>query len=731
MVEILVNQQGNSFHLKNDTISYVIKVEEFGLVSQQYVGQVIDGYATGRNYPRKDRSFSPNFYGATDRLYSKDTLPQEYSSYGSGDFRTPAVRLKQGTGSTVVDFRYDGYEVVNGKNSLEGLPHFYSQLAKTLKLKLTDKAIPGVELYLYYSIFPEGGLVRSAKLINNGPTAIIIEKLDSLQLDMPESNYDVISLPGAWANERQLKREPLGVGRRVFASSRGSSSHQQNPFAALLPKETTEHQGDVFGFSLVYSGSFQLTFETDQYESLRVNLGLNEQQFSWELESGAAFQSPEAILVYSKEGLNGMSKIFHAMTKGCLLRGQYKEKERPILVNNWEATYFDFNERVVKQLLDQAADLGIELFVLDDGWFGKRNDDRTSLGDWDINYQKLPNGLEPMIAYGKERQVAFGLWFEPEMISEASELFRSHPEWVLQVPGREKSRSRDQFVLDFSRQDVREHLYQKMQKILFENDIRYVKWDMNRHLSEVYSADLSPNNQGETHHRYVLGLYDFLEKLTEEFPNVLFESCSGGGGRFDLGMLYYMPQTWNSDNTDAVARLKIQYATSLLYPVVTMGAHVSDVPNHQTHRITSMEMRGNVAMSGTLGYELDLNAMSDPEKVAVREQINFYKEHRQLIQFGDFYRLMSPFEGNECAWIFVNPDQSDCLVFYYHILEQASAPFRLLKLAGLSEAAHYSHPELGTFSGSELMHAGFYTSVTKTGDFRSDCYYFKRVEESK
>lgn len=728
MVEILVNKQSNIFHLKNDTMSYVIKVEEQGLVSHQYVGSPLVSYEGGRNYPRVDRSFSPNFYAAEDRLYSRDTLPQEFSSYGSGDFRTTGVKVKQANGSNVVDFRFDSYELLDGKPPLEGLPHFYSDQAKTLIIKLKDRLINGLTLCLLYSIFPEGAIVRSTKILNNSQECLTIEKIDSLQLDFVDADYELVSLPGAWANERQLKREPLESGIKMLRSERGSSSHQQNPFGALLRKETNEFQGEVFGFSLVYSGSFQFTFEKEQYDQLRLNIGMNEQQFSWELQPNASFQTPEVIMVYSDQGLNGMSAVFHQMTKDCLLRGKYKKKERPILVNNWEATYFDFDEGAINQLIDEAGDLGIELFVLDDGWFGKREDDRTSLGDWEINEQKLPNGLTKMIAHGAERKVAFGLWFEPEMVSEDSHLFRNHPEWVLQVPGREKSRSRDQFVLDFSRKDVREHIYQKMQVILSQNEISYVKWDMNRHLSEVYSVGRLSANQGETHHRYVLGLYDFLEKLTTEFPKVLFESCSGGGGRFDLGMLYYMPQTWTSDNTDAVARLKIQYATSLLYPTVTMGAHISDVPNHQTQRITSLEMRGHVAMSGTFGYELDLTAISKEEKQEISQQITFYKQHRQLIQYGQFYRLLSPFEGNDCAWMFVSPDQSQCLVFYYNVLERASAPFHILKLAGLSESAVYTNQELGSFSGSELMCSGFYTSVIKKGDFRSECYYFERSE---
>lgn len=726
MISITFQEEQKIFHLATETMSYIFKIEEGNIVAHHYFGRRIVHYHGSRNYPRVDRSFSPNFYDAKDRFFSKDIVLQEYSDFGTGDFRTPALVLEQENGSKMTDFRFASYQIIDGKNVVLGLPQIHSENSQTLELLFVDSTLPKIQLYLYFSIV-EGKdvVIRSAKLVNQSSESVTIKKMDSCQLDLPESSFELISLPGTWARERQLVREEIHSGIHTIGSTRGASSHQQNPFAALVRPETTELSGEVFGFSFIYSGSFQFTFEKDPFDQLRINMGFNSLNFNWILGSKQEFQTPESVLAYSDQGLNGLSQIYHQLYRENLMRGAYQKCERPILVNNWEATYFDFDEAKIKTLIEESSALGIELFVLDDGWFGKRNSDKTSLGDWEINLEKLPNGLNGMNETAKECQMKFGLWFEPEMISEESELYKEHPDWVLRVPNRPMSRSRDQFVLDFSRADVRIYIYQKMAEILSTHSISYVKWDFNRHLSEVYSDALPAKQQGEVHHRYLLGLYEFLEKLTTSFPNVLFESCSGGGGRFDPGMLYYMPQTWTSDNTDAVARLKIQYSTSLVYPVITMGSHVSAIPNHQTGRETSLEMRGAVAMSGVFGYELDVNSLTKEEKKEIKEQVAFYKEHRQLIQFGLFYRLLSPFEGNQTAWCFVSKDQKECLVFYFNVLEEASAPLTLLKLAGLQDNELYHSDELGTFSGSELMHAGFYTSTKKIGDFRSECYYFK------
>lgn len=728
MISITFQAEQQVFHLATDTMSYIIKIEEGNLLAHHYFGKRIVDYHGIRQYPRIDRSFSPNLYSATDRLFSKDTLPQVYSGYGAGDFRVPALVLEQENGSKVTDFRYASHEIYLEKNEIHGLPQIHSENSQTLAIEMQDQSLPDVQLFLYFSLVEgKDAVIRSAKLANRSSEKLIIRKFDSCQLDFQESDFECLNFPGAWGRERQLVREKINAGIQTISSSRGASSHQQNPFTALVKTQTNEFIGEAYGISLIYSGSFQFSIEKDPFNQLRVNAGLNPLNFGWLLTKDQEFQTPEVVLVYSDQGLNGMSQIYHQLYTENLLRGSYQKQARPILVNNWEATYFDFDEASITTLVEESAELGIELFVLDDGWYGNRNSDTTSLGDWKVNAEKLPNGLNGIINAAKQKNMQFGLWLEPEMISEESELFKQHPDWSLQIPNREKSKSRDQFVLDFSRQEVRTHIYQKVAAILTQYDIRYVKWDCNRNLSDVYSLALDAAQQGEVHHRYILGLYEFLEQLTQDFSHVLFESCSGGGGRFDPGMLYYMPQTWTSDNTDAVARLKIQYSTSLVYPIVTMGSHVSASPNHQTGRTTSLKMRGDVAMSGVFGYELDVKELSETEKDEIKEQIHFYKQHRQLIQFGDFYRLLSPFEGNDTAWAFISKDQKECLVFYFKVLEEASAPLCILKLAGLKNDKLYHNEKLGIFSGSELMNAGIYTSIEQTSDFRSERYYFKMI----
>jgi alpha-galactosidase len=590
-------------------------------------------------------------------------------------------------------------------------------------------SLTGLKVALSYTVFEEFNVItRSVKFINEGTQTLKLLNALSLCVDFRDADFDFLHLHGAHVKERYIERQPLRHGIQSIESTRGASSHQHNPFIALLRKDATEDSGEVYAFNFVYSGNFLAQAEVDQFSSTRVTMGINPFDFCWILEPDEAFQTPEAVMVYSSEGLGSMSRTFHDLYRTRLVRGTYRDKERSILVNNWEATYFDFNAEKIIDIAKVGREVGIELFVLDDGWFGKRNNDTSSLGDWFVDREKLPDGLDNLALRVQEMGMEFGLWFEPEMISVDSDLYRKHPDWCLHVPGRNRSESRNQLVLDFSRDDVCYEIIKRVSNILASVPISYVKWDMNRHMTEIGSAALPPERQRETAHRYMLGLYKVMENITTSFPDVLFESCSGGGGRFDPGILYYMPQTWTSDNTDAVSRLKIQYGTSLVYPIVSMGAHVSAVPNHQVHRSTSMDMRGDVAMSGNLGYELDLTKLTEDEKEIVKKQVSHYKEIRKLIQFGDFYRLQSPFEGNEIAWLFTDKDKTQAMVFYFRVLAEPAAPLTVLKLKGIDSSKKYR--VIGTdkvYGGDELSYVGLSIPVEIKGDFQSYVWQLNEI----
>ena len=724
---ITFNKEQQVFHLCNNQISYLIEVEEHGYLAHLYFGKKINHYSGHYQYVRDMRSFGPYPEAADHDTFSLDTVMLEYPGYGFGDFREPAYNFKLKDGSRITDFRYDSFEIVQGKCAIEGLPHLYTNQAteaETLIITLKDD-VAQLRLKLNYTIYQDyATVIRSTTLINDSAETVEINQLASQSLDFPNRSFELIHLNGAWGRERQLTREKIEIGTKVLDSKRGSSSHHQNPFVTLVEPTTTEFQGEAYGFCLVYSGNHQTVIEKDNYSQTRVVMGMNPFNFAWQLPAGESFHSPEVVNVYSNQGLNQMSKTYHDLFNHHLIRGEHQLKERPVLINNWEATYFDFDDAKIHDIVDEAQALGIEMFVLDDGWFGERKDDHRSLGDWYEFEGKLEQGLEGIAQYVHDKGMKFGLWFEPEMISKDSDLHRAHPDWVLSVPGRPRSLSRQQHVLDFSRADVRDHIYQQMTAILDRVPIDYIKWDMNRNMTEVYSLLLDPEMQGEVSHRYILGLYEFMEKLTQAYPHILFESCSGGGGRYDAGMLYYMPQTWTSDNTDPIARLKIQYSTSLVYPISTMGAHVSAIPNHQTGRETSLDIRGNVAMSGVLGYELDLTTLSEEEKALIVKQVDFYKEHRQLLQFGDFVRLKSPYEENEVAWMFVSKDKKEAIVFYFRVLVEASAPYVTLKLAHLDETLEYQIAN-HVISGDALMNIGMYIDPKLHGDYATQAFILK------
>lgn len=729
---ILFDEKSRVFHLRNTFLSYLIKIEESNVLAHIYFGKPVKQYKDNKNYPRRDRGFSGNIPLNPDRSLSKDTLPQEYSSHGSMDFRTPASIIQRKNGSDLLDLRYDSHYITDGKPDIEDLPQTYvldKSEAQTLVISLKDRET-AIYFDLFYTIFSDRAVItRSVKIRNETRETIKLEKAASFQLDFAHTRRfdEVIALPGAQVNERQISRQSLLSGTKVFESRRGTSSHHMNNFIALVHHHTTENTGEAIGLQFVYSGNHSFELEKDQINQLRVVGGINSHRFSWELNANQSFQTPEMILSYSSQGLNKMSQIHHELLRERIARGRHQFAERPILVNNWEATYFDFNSEKIKAIIDEAKELGIEMFVLDDGWFGKRDADNSSLGDWFEYEGKLTNGLREIADYAHSKGLKFGLWFEPEMISIDSELYRTHPDFLMQEPGRMPSASRSQHVLDFTRLDVRQTFEKQMRKILDTIPLDYIKWDMNRSLSDVYSITLDPQRQGEVAHRYMLGLYELLEHLTADYPEILWEGCSGGGGRFDAGFIYYMPQSWTSDNTDAVERMKIQYGTSLAYPISSITAHVSAVPNHQTGRSTSLKTRGETAMSAVFGYELDLTKLSPEEKKQVKDQIISYQTIRPVIQYGHYYRLASPFEENIAAWMFVSPKQDEAIVFLGRILASAQPAFHEVYLMGLDDEALYQEQtSKRIFSGAELMAVGLYFPDFQ-GDFQTELLHFKKL----
>ncbi len=705
---ILFDAEKKVFRLDAGSSSYALCIDSHGYLFHLYYGASISD--TDLSYLQSSlqmASFSPN--PPDNSPFTLDTAFQEYPVNGTGDYRASALAILGENGSTATCLRYRSHAIRKGKYALEGLPAVYADEseAETLDILMEDP-LTGAEVHLLYGVLDNYSAITRAAVIRNGGSApFVIEKAASAALDFPAMDFDMVHLYGQWAGERQVCRAPLTHDIRTVASKRGSSSHAHNPFAALVSHSATETTGEAYGASLVYSGNFAIETECDALETTRLVMGVNPIDFAWTLNPGEAFTTPEAVLVYSNEGLGGMSRTYHKLYRSHLCRGEWKEKIRPILVNNWEGTYFDFNEEKLLAIAKDAAELGIEMLVMDDGWFGKRNDDRSSLGDWFVNEEKLKGGLKPLVEKVNALGLKFGIWFEPEMISPDSDLYRAHPDWTLCAPGREPSIARNQYVLDMTRKDVQDYLFGAISAILSSANIAYVKWDFNRNLTEAASAKLPPERRKETFHRYVLGLYSLLDRLTSAYPHVLFEGCSGGGGRFDPAMLYYSPQIWTSDDTDAMERCRIQYGTSFVYPPSSISAHVSAVPNHQTGRVTSFETRGNVAMAGAFGYELDLTKLTAEEKDLVKKQVAQYHAYAPLVQGGDFYRLLSPFENeNRCAWMSVSPDKSEALVTF--IVPKTRVNFNsYLRLEGLDPKKKYLDESAGRIlSGDTLMNAG-------------------------
>ena len=725
------------FKLDTPHTTYIIGiVGEEGFLGHAYYGKTIkDAQGASALMRIYENPFTPDT-NARDRLSFMDCFPTEYSGHGVGDYRESSIRVTTKGGYNAVSLAYVSHEIYKGKRKLPGLPATFGseEEVTTLAIVCEDKAI-GLTAVLEYSVFETvDAIARSARILNDSKEAVVLNKVMSGCLDMDNRDFEVITLHGSWARERHMERKQLGHGKFLVSSLRGEGGHQEHQFMALVDKHATQTTGDVYGFHLVYSGNFRMLAEVNQFDSVRVMGGIEPEGFRWLLKPGESFQSPEMIYAYSSQGLGGMSRTFHDLYRNHLIRSPYKDQKRPILINNWEATYFDFDEQKLLDIAKEASKLGIEMLVMDDGWFGNRFDDNRALGDWQVNEEKLKGGLKKLVDGVNVLGMKFGIWFEPEMVSPESKLYREHPDWAIAIPGRTPGLARNQYVVDISRKEVRDYILEMMFKVLHSANISYVKWDMNRPLSDLGSACLQAENQGELYHRYVLGMYEMQERLLAEFPDLLLENCSGGGARFDPGMLYYSPQIWCSDDTDAIERLQIQEGTALIYPLSAMGAHVSVCPNHTVGRNTPFETRGYVALAGTFGYELDITKLTDEDKAMVKLQTAMYHKFNDLVREGDYYRIASYRENHlyDCFQV-VSKDKKRSLVFYVQVLNEANKKSRILKLQGLEEGLTYTVKELDmnvadsedmvkdmqkAFSGELLMNAGLHFE-RMWGDFRA------------
>ena len=717
---IVYSKADRTFTIQTKNTTYQMQVDPYGFLLHLYYGKKTDGSCMDYLLTYYDRGFSGNpFDAGDDRTYSMDALPQEYPSYGTGDYRSTALIIENADGSTACDLRYRSHHIFNGKYKIPGLPAVYADETESQTLEIVmEDAVTGVEVTLQYGVLPDYDVItRSEKIIYRGEGKICIRKAQSACLDFVQGKYDLLTFYGRHAMERTMQREPVTHGSHVIGSVRGTSSHQYNPMMILADENTTDQYGNCYALSFVYSGNFKGETLKDQFGQTRALMGLQDEMFSYPLAEGEIFYTPEVLLTFSGSGMNLLSQNLHRCIRQHICRGKYKESVRPVLVNSWEASYFDFDGDTLYELAKEAKNAGIDMLVLDDGWFGKRDDDNSGLGDWFVNEKKLGGTLGDLIKKINDLGVKFGIWVEPEMISEDSDLYREHPDWAFTIPGRNPVHARNQLVLDFSRKEVVDHIFDQICKVLDQGNIEYVKWDMNRSLMDVFSR--GTQNQGRVMYDYVLGLYDFLERIVTRYPDLLIEGCSGGGGRFDAGMMYYTPQIWCSDNTDALDRLQIQYGTSFGYPVSAVGSHVSAVPNHQTGRITSLHTRGVVAMAGTFGYELNLGKLSEEEKMEIRLQVEEYRKFAPLIQTGLYYRLSDPAREEYAAWAFVSEDQKEVLLNVVLQEIHGNMTVNYVKLQGLKCSAIYRDTETGkSYNGAALMEAGIPMPV-EMGEFKA------------
>lgn len=737
IINIFYNEKDKAFKLRANNTDYMMKVCEEGYLAHVYYGNKVPDEDLTYLLRLDESPFTPAT-NDRDRASFMDTLPFEYPCFGLGDYRESAFKIMDANGMSTCDLRYVSHKMYEGKPKLEGLPATFATEesgCSTLEITMYDK-YADIEVVLIYTAFDKLDVItRSAVITNKSEKPFKITRALSACVDFDTDKMDMITLNGSWARERAVERCRLHHGKQLVDSCRGESSHQNNPFVALCDNNADEDKGEVFGFNFVYSGNFYAQAEVTQHKKTRFLMGINPLDFEWLLEKGESFACPEVVMVHSDEGIGKMSRTFHDLYRNNLIRGEYKDKKRPILINNWEATYFNFDTDKLIDIAKEASKLGIEMLVMDDGWFGHRDSDNSSLGDWFVYEKKLKGGLKYLVDEVNKLGMKFGIWFEPEMISPDSELYKAHPDWAIQIKGRPLTLCREQYVLDYSRKEVRDHVYGMMKKILDSANIEYIKWDMNRQLTEVGSATLPAERQRELWHRYVLGVYDLMDRLTTDYPHILLENCSGGGARFDPGMLYYSPQIWCSDDTDAIERLKIQHGTSMCYPCLAMGAHVSDCPNHTVGRNTPFKTRGHVAMVGTFGYELDVTRIPQEDRDAIPAQIKEFNKFNKLVRTGDHYRIGNMFEDNTWdAWEFVAKDKSEALFEFVQVLGRPNERSRRIKLKGLEADAYYyeeNEPDK-KISGAALMNAGI--NIAKMwngdglyGDFCSKILHFIKV----
>ena len=730
---IQIQEEKLLFTLNTKRTTYQMHVDRYGYLLHQYYGRKTEGdmhFLLTFN----DRGFSGNPYEAEgDRTYSMDFLPQEFPYLGNGDYRRVLLKVADDLGTIDCDLRYDSFRVEEGMFSIPNLPAVYvddtnadtGANAQTLVITLKDDLLK-LRVDLYYGVLPKLDIItRAVRIVNEGETSFTLEKAQSACLDFVTGDYDAITFYGRHCMERNMQRQHVGHGTLTIGSTRGTSSHQYNPSMLLVDHMATEDYGHCYGMSFVYSGGFKGEIEKDQYNNIRMQLGLHDELLAYPLEGGQEFWTPEVVMSYSAKGMARLSQNFQRCARRHICRGKWRDIPRPVLLNSWEACYFDFDGDKLIELARGARDLGVEMLVMDDGWFGARSDDYRGLGDWFVNEKKLGRSLGDLVSEINNMGLKFGIWVEPEMVNEDSDLYREHPDWAMTIPGRHPVLGRNQLILDFSRKEVVDAIYDAISKVLDSANIEYVKWDFNRSIFNVYShGGLS---QGQVLYNYVLGLYDFLERLNRNYPDVLIEGCSGGGGRFDMGMLYYTPQIWCSDNTDAIDRTRIQYGTSFLYPVSSMGAHVSAVPNEQTGRNVSLKTRSMVAMGGTFGYELDPSKLSEEEKEEIRLQIEDYHRYADLINHGLFYRLSNPAEDEIAAWEMFSEDGREALISAVCLAVHGNMTVNYVRLRGLKKDCFYQDEETGrVYPANALMQIGLPIPV-EMGEYRSYRWHFVKV----
>lgn len=714
----MIIKNGNTIHLQGRSISYIMTESDDKDLLHFYFGKKL----ADCDYSQMTDEIE-QIWGFATNKFPLDVYPQEYPVYGYTDLRNGAYEIINKNGNAISKLNVKQYRIHSETTaSIIGMPCLFKgdKNADTLEVILED-CHTALEVRLYYTVFDEYDIIaRNAVIVNKSDTVIKLTKAYSASIDLPMGDYDMIHFAGSWGREREMVRTPLKIGIKAEAeNARGGSGHQLNPFVMIAAPDADEVHGEVYGFSLIYSGNHSSVAKIDQFGGLRIQQGINPHQFEWNLNCGEEFYTPQSVICYSADGFGQMSREYHDVYRNNLMQSKWVNKSRPILINNWEGTYFDFTEEKLLSMAEKAKSADIDLFVLDDGWFGKRNNDRCSLGDWIVNKEKLPSGIDGLAKKMNDIGLKFGLWFEPEMISPDSDLYRAHPDWAVSVPERTPVEIRHQLLLDLSRSEVCDYVIKAVSDILSNANIGYVKWDMNRQITDMPYPGFN--------HAYTLGYYKVMSAVTSAFPDVLFEGCSAGGGRFDAGVLAYMPQIWASDNSDAISRLKIQYSTSMCYPVSCISTHVTASPNHQVGRVTSLKTRGDVAYAGTFGYELDITKATDDEFEEIKQQTAFSRHIQQLVLNGDFYRLLSPYDTNYCSWEIVSKDKKHVFLFASKILAVAQTKNAALKLQGLDADKKYKHIQTGKiYGGDMLMYKGIRINY-KMQDFATEVLEFEQI----